>query len=140
MQKNRNSLCGSQVTLHVFPHALDELQHKYGHNNVGTRKKLSPVWSLRMPQLAASTRLRSRNRKRCPPQLPVRLDPGKVSSERVAALALSHDATSFKREDPGLRTQDQSRPTLTKCDRSVLPLFVARQHCAVEAMLASTKG
>ena len=68
------------------------------------------------------------------------MDPGKVSSERVAALALSHDATSFKREDPGLRTQDQSRPTLIKRDRSVLPLFVARQHCAVEAMLASTKG
>ena len=35
--------------------------------------------------------------------------------------------------------QDQSGPTLTKCDRSVLPLLVARQHCAVQAILASTK-
>ena len=38
------------------------------------------------------------------------------------------------------KIRDQSRPTLTNCDRSVLPLFGALQHCAGEAMLASTTG
>ena len=109
--------------------------------NTGTimlaqEKTLSPVWSLRTPQVAESTRLRSRNRK----EMSTSAASPAGSREGFICRCFCPQPRRHKFQKKRFRTRDQSRPTLTKCDRSVLPLFVARQHCAVEAMLASTKG